>query len=85
MEQGTENVRQCRALEFGVRQVRKDRQAAQGGLYDLLEQRSLYLRGAGKPHSKGGELRRGYGKEIHQFHDKRGPTRKDKVQQLQTR
>ena len=37
---------------------------AKRGLYDLQEQRCLYFRGAGKPHSQGGELRRVYGKEI---------------------
>lgn len=51
---------------------------AKRGLYDLQEQRCLYLRGAGKPHSHGGELRRGYSKEIHQFHDKRGHPQKTK-------
>ena len=51
---------------------------AKRGLYDLQEQRCLYLRGAGKPHSQGGELQRGYGKEIHQFHDKRGHPQKTK-------
>ena len=51
---------------------------AKRGLYDLQEQRCLYLRGAGKPHSQGGELQIGYGKEIHQFHDKRGHPQKTK-------